>query len=327
MKTRKSSIVCTFFLNMALAIGITSTPKPLDAQMSIYGNISSSYANMCLQPVNGSTAIGAAVVLAPCNGGQAQEWQSMAVGSGPSSNFRNQLSGLCLDGGTAENHSPVQQMPCSSSTAASQDWAYTFESGADTPIVSALNLGAFANFCLDIPGGLATPGAAMQIYGCNGTVSQNWHYSGYYAAPSTVGVMRSVATGLCIQPTNGSASAGTPIVQEKCSGDNEPAQVWTLVNLTGRYSFYVNQLSGLCLDAIGNGTPKNHDVIVQWPCSQISNESWAYNHVASGIGGAVVSGKANSYPKFCLDVPGGQATPGLALQIYQCNQSAAQQWY
>jgi hypothetical protein len=325
MKTRKSSIVCTFVLNMALVIAITSTPKRLDAQMPIYGNISSSYANMCLQPVNGSTDIGAAVVLEPCSGGQAQEWQSMAVDFG-SSNFRNQLSGLCLDGGTAANHSPVQQMPCSSSTASNQVWSYTFESGADTPIVSALSRAPLF-FCLDIPGGLATPGAAMQIYSCNGTVSQNWHYSGYYAAPSTVGVMRSVVAGLCIQPANGSSSAGAAIVQEPCSGNDEPAQVWTLVNLNGRYSFYVNQLSGLCLDAIGNGSPKNHDVIVQWPCSTISNESWAYNHVASGIGGYVISGKANSYPKFCLDVPGGQATPGLALQIYQCNQTASQQWY
>jgi hypothetical protein len=38
----------------------------------------------------------------------------------------------------------------------------------------------------------------------------------------------------------------------------------------------------------------------------------------TGVGGG---------PLFCLDLPGNQPTPGLQVQIFQCNGTAAQKWY
>jgi hypothetical protein len=30
---------------------------------------------------------------------------------------------------------------------------------------------------------------------------------------------------------------------------------------------------------------------------------------------------------YCLDIPGGQQVAGLAMQIYRCNGTEAQQWW
>lgn len=326
MKIRQFQIACTLFLKAAFAVVVIAVPKPLDAQMQLYGTIGNRYADECLQPVNGSTQAGAAIVLEPCTDQPVQQWQSMAATSG-FANFRNQLSGMCLDAeGSAANHTPVQQMPCFPSDP-KEYWAYTFRSGVDTTVFSGI-AGSNPAFCLDIPGGQKTPGLAVQIYGCNGTVSQNWYYTGLYAAKSLIGSISSIAARLCIQPAGRSTAAGAAIVQQPCSSADDPAQTWTVVAYKGIYYHYVNQLSGMCLDAPGNGSPKNHDPIEQWPCNTISNEYWVYNPVKPGTTGPVFlySGKAGSYPTFCLDVPGGQNTPGLALQVYTCNYTVSQQW-
>ncbi|MGA7629495.1 MAG: ricin-type beta-trefoil lectin domain protein [Terriglobales bacterium] len=91
----------------------------------------------------------------------------------------------------------------------------------------------------------------------------------------------------------------------------------------------MNGLSGLCLDARGSaakGTP-----VQQYPCDQkisidknISNENWEAL-ANEGFPETVVS-RVSSSSKYCLDVPGGNTTPGVAMWIYSCNGTAAQQW-
>jgi hypothetical protein len=141
------------------------------------------------------------------------------------------------------------------------------------------------------------------------------------------GVIRTLLNGdECMQPVNGSTVAGAAIVLEPCSGHDEPAQLWTIVPYKGIYVHYVNQLSGMCLDARGGA--QNQTPVQQWPCNSISNEYWVYNPVRTGSSPVYInSGVAGSYPNFCLDVPGAQATSGAALQIYKCNFSAAQEWF
>jgi len=114
--------------------------------------------------------------------------------------------------------------------------------------------------------------------------------------------------------------------QEPSVNSGDPAQLWTVVPVQSPYVHYVNQLSGMCLDAAGGA--QNHTPVQQWPCNSGSNQNWVYSPVSSVNKSPVFvySGIWNSYPKFCLDVPGGQATSGLALQIYLCNGTGAQQW-
>jgi Ricin-type beta-trefoil lectin domain-like len=133
-------------------------------------------------------------------------------------------------------------------------------------------------------------------------------------------------THLCLQPANGSTVAGTLIVQEPCSSSAGAAQVWTVVAVKSPYYHYVNQLSGLCLETRGGA--QNHTPVQQAQCADISNENWLYAPAVMGSKTPVIlySGDAGTYLRFCLDVPGGQATPGLALQIYACNGTGAQQW-
>jgi len=64
------------------------------------------FSNQCLQPINGSTGQGAAIVQEPCNGGAAQQWTVVSVGSNVF-HYVNVLSGLCLDArGGAVNGTP-----------------------------------------------------------------------------------------------------------------------------------------------------------------------------------------------------------------------------
>ena len=81
----------------------------------------------------------------------------------------------------------------------------------------------------------------------------------------------------------------------------------------------------MCMDARGGA--QNHTAVQQWPCNTITNEFWLYSPLPGKTVVFLYSGVAGSSRKFCLDVPGAQTTAGLALQIYACNGSVAQQYY
>jgi Ricin-type beta-trefoil lectin domain-like len=125
----------------------------------------------------------------------------------------------------------------------------------------------------------------------------------------------------CLQPINGSTVRGAEIVQEACNGG--AAQQWTKVRVSGNIFHFVNSLSGLCLDARGraiNGTP-----VQQWPCNKISNENWEPGEYFTDYVPPLIS-RVSGTRTHCLDIPGGQTIAGLAMQIYRCNGTAAQEW-
>ena len=124
----------------------------------------------------------------------------------------------------------------------------------------------------------------------------------------------------CLQPINDTGQ-GAAIVQEPCNGG--AAQQWTEVSVGSNVFHYVNVLSGLCLDARGgavNGTP-----VQQWSCNSISNEKWQPGEdVSDEIPPLIsrVSGK-QLLPRHTR----GSGSAGLAMQIYRCNGTLAQQWW
>ena len=88
---------------------------PARAEDQIVKLVSSADAK-CLQPVNGSTAQGAAIVQKTCNGSTAQQWTVHLVSS-TKVHLINRASGLCLDArGKAVNGTPIQQWACNSIT-------------------------------------------------------------------------------------------------------------------------------------------------------------------------------------------------------------------
>jgi hypothetical protein len=112
---------------------------------------------------------------------------------------------------------------------------------------------------------------------------------------------------------------GAAIVQQTCTGF--PEQIWFWMTLPNGVSHLMNGLSGLCLDARGaaaNGTP-----VQQWTCNQISNENWEAVAAVGTPDNEILKSRVSGTSSYCLDVPGG-GSPGLAVQIQSCNNSASQ---
>ena len=124
-------------------------------------------------------------------------------------------------------------------------------------------------------------------------------------------------TNMCLAPQEDSTAGGTPVVQQQCIRDG--AQQWIYYG-----DGFLNAQTGLCLDARGGAA--NHTPVQQWPCNGISNEKWQIFVPAKGSLDAPVQSRVAGSSGFCLDIPGGQATVGLAMQIYGCNQTVSQLW-
>ncbi|MFJ3901120.1 ricin-type beta-trefoil lectin domain protein [Streptomyces sp. NPDC090025] len=117
-------------------------------------------------------------------------------------------------------------------------------SGGKTPY---LGLG---QKCIDLKSGLASAGNAIQLYQCNGTVAQAWHFDPAPAqADANVGTLEVYDT-WCVQPT--ANTAGSAAQLQKCNGTT--AQQLKR-NASGQLTHVA---SGLCLAVQGaanvNGT-------------------------------------------------------------------------
>jgi hypothetical protein len=142
-------------------------------------------------------------------------------------------------------------------------------------------------------------------------------------------LIQNIGNGLCMQPVDNSGVPGTPVVQVSCdfntgTGPLNLGQEWLLDCTSSSCATFhvINIGTGLCLDARGgatNGTP-----IQIWTCNTITNENWDFGP-SSGTG-FVLRSRVSGTTSTCLDVPGAQATIGLALQLWQCNGTVAQRW-
>ena len=129
-------------------------------------------------------------------------------------------------------------------------------------------------------------------------------------------------TGLCLGPENDSMLQGAAIVQEPCKAGG--AEEWLYISLGSAGFQFENALTGMCLDARGGAA--NHTPIQQWTCNGISNQKWQISVPAKGSAGAPVVSNVARSSGYCLDIPGGQTTVGLAMQIYVCNRTVSQLW-
>ncbi|MFC8798598.1 ricin-type beta-trefoil lectin domain protein [Promicromonospora sp. NPDC057138] len=126
-----------------------------------------------------------------------------------------------------------------------------------TPTVITLQ-GAASGRCLDVPGGAAVDGSALQIYDCTGAAGQQW-------TASTSGELRTLGS-MCLDDASGGAP-GTPVTIRTCHGGAN--QQWgPQADGTVR-----NVATGLCLDvsgaAIENATP-----VIVYDCHAGDNQRW-----------------------------------------------------
>ncbi|WMX48818.1 ricin-type beta-trefoil lectin domain protein [Streptomyces roseicoloratus] len=110
-------------------------------------------------------------------------------------------------------------------------------SGGKTPYVG------LGQKCLDLKSGLAAAGQPIQLYQCNGTVAQAWHFEPAPGqANADLGAL-SVYDSWCVQPT--ANTAGSAVQLQKC---NSATSQQVKRNASGQL---IHQASGLCLAVQG----------------------------------------------------------------------------
>ena len=142
-------------------------------------------------------------------------------------------------------------------------------------------------------------------------------------SPPTIMTISSVSSGMCLEPMNNSMEKGAAIVQEPCTGSPQQIWVWAIpYGLNG--SYLMNGLSGFCLDALG---PTHNETPVQWTCANPESQIPMRNENWEAVGTSQDQGVLkSSISGDCLDT-GGNSTPGFAMRIYSCNNSASEIWH
>jgi len=154
----------------------------------------------------------------------------------------------------------------------------------------------------DGPTGLGTPNGLGAF---NGTGSGG---GGGGGGGGTGPIVSGVSSGLCVDDSNSSTTAGSHIQIWTCNGTG--AQSWT-VGSDGTL-----RVLGGCMDVTSGGTTSGTKV-QYWPCNGTGAQQWQ-----QGANGSLI----NPQSGLCLDDPGSSTTAGTQLQICSCNGTGAQNW-
>ena len=132
--------------------------------------------------------------------------------------------------------------------------------------------------------------------------------------------VKNVGDNLCLQPEAASTALFAKIVQKPCDGSI--AQGWQYLQLATNHYRLENQLSGYCIWAWDGAF--NGGRVLQDECHSSNSEI----NTAATLPDVVKLESRVGFRDtgFCIDVPGGAGTDGLAMQIYQCNGTLAQRW-
>jgi glucosylceramidase len=139
-------------------------------------------------------------------------------------------------------------------TSATFTWSGT-QSG--TSLSSTGTVGGYEGMCLDVAGGNAADGTAVDVYTCNGSTAQQWT-----ADPD--GTVESMSK--CLDIVSGGTANGTKVDLYTCNGTG--AQLWQHQSDGALY----NPQSGKCLDDTGYGGAGTQLQI--WSCTGSANQAW-----------------------------------------------------
>jgi hypothetical protein len=174
---------------VVIAVGLMSATALADDQVVQLVSVAN---GKCLQPENGTSTNGAAIVQVPCDGSAAQFWALHFMSSGWLFNLRtwyqviNQSNHLCLDArGNAVNGTPIQQWTCSGISDEKWGSANCTTNAAGTQtcrLTSQIYNSAVpedrhpGSHCLATPG--AADGTTMVLMACQAVSSQLWKFQG-----------------------------------------------------------------------------------------------------------------------------------------------------
>jgi len=133
--------------------------------------------------------------------------------------------------------------------------------------------------------------------------------------------IKNAGTGMCLEPEG--PAEFTRIRQMPCDRAN-PAQGWLEQRVGTHHYMFLNQHTGLCFDAFDGAV--NGGRLLQSGCFRgLSTEEFNTDVDLPNI--TIIESRVHGRDTgFCVDVPGGQATPGLLMQIFRCNGTPAQRW-
>ncbi len=125
----------------------------------------------CLEPSNGSTSSGAAIVQNTCAGAAIEEWSLVAVGS--YYHIVSNSSGLCLNvyGASKSQAAAIVQWPCQSATQTNDQWSLVVADGADTTNYHLVSRNS--GLCVNIDGDSSNAGATVIQWACQGATQLN----------------------------------------------------------------------------------------------------------------------------------------------------------
>lgn len=131
--------------------------------------------------------------------------------------------------------------------------------------------------------------------------------------------IKNLVNGKCLQPVF--LGVSSPVVQETCNGS--AVQGWTFIQLSGDHYRFRNPTSQLCLfafiDPAVSGSPMGLNT-----CRDVSNEEFKTGGSLPGIL-PLQSRTGFKDTGLCVDVPDGQTTDGLQMELRPCNGSSLQQ--
>ena len=280
---------------------------------------------------SGSLDSGVAMQLYSRNDTDAQTFEFEKTGDGYYA-IRNMKSGLYLSLYTTwaelRNGTAVTQQ--SWYDGLSQKWCVKPVGNGQYIISSAMD----CSMVLDVSGGVASNGSAVQAYADNGTAAQRWSLSPAKTlrqrldelAAANAGALApgtySVASALGSSHVLDAAGAGTAdgTAAQLYSANGTDAQAWVVEDAGGGYVTVRNAASGLALDVPAADASSGARLQLWTP-----NGSWAQKWVAVRDGGGVrlVSALSDS---LSVDLPGASTADATRLQLYADNGTAAQRW-
>ena len=280
---------------------------------------------------SGSLDSGVAMQLYSRNDTDAQTFEFEKTGDGYYA-IRNMKSGLYLSLYTTwaelRNGTAVTQQSWYSGL--SQKWCVKPVGNGQYVVSSAMD----CSMVLDVSGGVASNGSAVQAYADNGTAAQRWSFSPAKTlrqrvdelAAANAGTVAagtySVASALGSSHVLDAAGAGTAdgTAAQLYSANGTDAQAWVVEDAGGGYVTVRNAASGLALDVPAADASSGARLQLWTP-----NGSWAQKWVAVRDGGGVrlVSALSDS---LSVDLPGASTADATRLQLYADNGTAAQRW-
>ena len=280
---------------------------------------------------SGSLDSGVAMQLYSRNDTDAQTFEFEKTGDGYYA-IRNMKSGLYLSLYTTwaelRNGTAVTQQSWYSGL--SQKWCVKPVGNGQYVVSSAMD----CSMVLDVSGGVASNGSAVQAYADNGTAAQRWSFSPAKTlrqrldelAAANAGALApgaySVASALGSSHVLDAAGAGTAdgTAAQLYSANGTDAQAWVVEDAGAGYVTVRNAASGLALDVPAADASSGARLQLWTP-----NGSWAQKWVAVRDGGGVrlVSALSDS---LSVDLPGASTADATRLQLYSDNGTAAQRW-